>query len=74
MKRVERNNVVKKNSFTFSVLSFELANLIILMGALFLFSYIAQNIRFSFLTVGIVMIIIGLILRLVDYNYNILKL
>jgi len=66
--------MTKKKSFNLSILSFELANLIILIGALFLFSYIAQNIRLSFLMVGIVMIIIGLILRLVDYNYNIRKL
>jgi len=49
---------------------FDIANILEIIGALYLFFYIAQVIQGSPLVIGIILIVIGYIIKLVDMKFR----
>ena len=63
--------VKKKSFFNFRILSFNIADLMVIIGALFIFQYLGLYIKStsSILTAGIIIAAIGIIIKLIDFDY-----
>jgi len=59
--------MARKKSFKLGILPFEIAQLFILIGVLFIFLYFTPKIS-NLLITGVILIIIGWLIKLVDFN------
>lgn len=69
-KKQELKNKMAKKKFKIDILAHDISNIFQIIGALYLFFYFAQVIRGSPLTIGIIFIIIGFVIKFFYVNYR----
>ena len=60
--------MAKKKSLKIGFLVWDIANIIEIIGALFIFFYIAQVVRGNPLVIGLIIVAVAFIIKVLDYN------